>query len=947
MKNQKYYRSFRTTLAVIALGAAGLFVYQEDHHSDPVVAAPPIKTRANQRDNIVRTSPLSKPQESLSDAAIPAISKEIPSSHGTHYLFQEFNDWAVTYSNATPVEQQQMLAHGEIIVKQRHEQMADLIEKSPQVALDEADALSPLAREALPESLKAQLEQPVNARGDLRVMAYVGKNVAPYARFATLGDEEYAVFPAGENEILSLESNRSLLGIKLSVRRVTTGDDGKQYPRVDNLMALRQERVRVLSTEEVTVALKSAENGSEPACEVSAKNVAMAQVPAAIETGGDTKWMCEPDHATAWLKSPAGIEAAGIPKVFAAFGGPGEGSFKYPSIPPGWSTGDKNFLVGKFRCADQATYPYTNLSTIVQSMFDQVRIWSYGKIYFSNITYTPIFTLPRTAAQYKYEPLQYSLRNDANAILNQYYNLVNYSFYAVCAADTMYNRDGGADTGGKYMEIGNPANWIFQHELGHNLGLPHANLWAPSTSDPIGPGSWNEYGGSNSSMGANWASYNTMDRFYIRWLTLNDTHDLASRTNGTYTIYDPDVSALTTGRKYTIRIPRSDGSFYFVEFRPRPTEFTNKSAVDVTTQNGIRILRTSDAAQLDLTPQSAGNQFDGALVAGKEFYDSSENIAIKAIAKGGSGANQYFQVQVIFNRATVTSGRTYMLRSRANGGLIAGVANYSGENSAPVTQQNWEGYPNQKWVLMKVDASNYKLINANSGKALTIGGFSKVNGGLAEQYQYVDSYNQKWQIVSTDNGSFKLINNNSGLALTSPSPTTQAGLQLFQWEYQNATNQQWFFDEVNPLVSGSNYFIASRNSGKAMEVASYSTADGGNVQQWQWYATGSQKWKANSQGGAVQAFINVNSQKALEVSGYSTSDGANIQQWSWQGNNQWQKWTLEAVDNDAGGFWYKIVNVGSGKVVDVSSGSTADGANIYQYQSLSGPNQQWRFTAVN
>lgn len=945
MKNHKYYYPLRTSLAVIALGIAGVIIYQATNHTDQVVAAAPTTFRVSQRNRDTTAPPTQKPLESVVENVTPVAPAETLEGDAGGLVFKEFNAWAITYSTATPLQQKQMLPHGESIVKRRHELMAGLIEKSPQVALDEADALSPLAREALPESLKSQLEQHVNKRGDLRVMAYAGKDTVPYARFTVLDNEEYSVFPAGQSETLAKESNRSLLGIKLAVNRVATDKDGKRYPRVDKLMALRKERVRVLSKEEVTVAMKSLKKGAEPSCDISKTSVAVVEAPAAIETGGGEKWLCQPAHVPTWLKSPAGINAAAIPTGYAAFGGPGEGSGRYPRVDVGWSTGQKTFLVGKFRCADQATYPYPNLETIVRTMLRQVNRWSYGKITVTP-TFTTLLTLPHTAAEYKYQPGQYSLRDDATAVMRQYYNVDSYTFYAACAADTLYNREGGADTVGRFMEISNPGNFIFQHELGHNIGLPHANVWDPSTSNPIGPGIWREYGGSYSSMGANNSSFNTMDRFYINWLTLNETHDLSSRTNGTYTIYDPDVLRTTVGRKYTIRIPRSDGSFYFVEFRPRANALADRSTVDATTQNGIRILRTPDAAQLDLTPQSLGGQFDGALVAGKEFYDERENITIKAIDMGGSVGSQYFNVQVIFNRSTIIPGRTYLLRSRDEG-MTLGVDNSSGENSAPVTQQVRTNYTNQKWVILKADEFSHKLVNANSGKCLTVAGLSTANNGLVDQYQYVGADSQKWRIVSTDNGHFKLLNVLSGHALSSPFPTSRPGLQIKQYEYVGGDSQQWWFEEMTPLNPGNNYRIKALNSGKFLDIAGSSTADGTYIYQWlQSSYAAFQSFTASSHGGPAIALTNVGTQKVIEVGGYGMADGVGLQQWQWVGHS-WQQWRLEAQDHDSEGFSYKLVNVGSGKAASVRGNSNDNGAPIEQYPWYGYTNQQWRFMRTN
>jgi Ricin-type beta-trefoil lectin domain-like len=131
-----------------------------------------------------------------------------------------------------------------------------------------------------------------------------------------------------------------------------------------------------------------------------------------------------------------------------------------------------------------------------------------------------------------------------------------------------------------------------------------------------------------------------------------------------------------------------------------------------------------------------------------------------------------------------------------------------------------------------------------------------------------------------------------------------------------------------------------------LDVAGSSTANGTYIYQWAAvpYAP-FQKWTASAQGGATLALTNVGSQKVLEVGGYATADGGGIQQWQWVGHN-FQKWRLEVSEQDAAGFWYKMVNVGSGKVADVSGVSVADGARLTQYSSWGGYNQQFRFTAA-
>lgn len=86
--------------------------------------------------------------------------------------------------------------------------------------------------------------------------------------------------------------------------------------------------------------------------------------------------------------------------------------------------------------------------------------------------------------------------------------------------------------------------------------------------------------------------------------------------------------------------------------------------------------------------------------------------------------------------------------------------------------------------------------------------------------------------------------------------------------------------------------------------------------------------------------VNVASGKALDVSGQSTANGANVAIWSyWGGNNQ--KWTIEAV-----GSYYKINNVNSGKALDVYQSSTENHGSIIQYDYWGGHNQQWSIVYV-
>jgi prepilin-type N-terminal cleavage/methylation domain-containing protein len=82
--------------------------------------------------------------------------------------------------------------------------------------------------------------------------------------------------------------------------------------------------------------------------------------------------------------------------------------------------------------------------------------------------------------------------------------------------------------------------------------------------------------------------------------------------------------------------------------------------------------------------------------------------------------------------------------------------------------------------------------------------------------------------------------------------------------------------------------------------------------------------------------------KGLDVTGASTADGANIQQWTYSGNAQ-QKWQVTSLGSNQ----YSILNINSGKSLDVTGASTADGANIQQWTYGGYAQQKWTIMSTD
>ena len=87
------------------------------------------------------------------------------------------------------------------------------------------------------------------------------------------------------------------------------------------------------------------------------------------------------------------------------------------------------------------------------------------------------------------------------------------------------------------------------------------------------------------------------------------------------------------------------------------------------------------------------------------------------------------------------------------------------------------------------------------------------------------------------------------------------------------------------------YTLVNRNSGKCLDVAGGSTADGANVRQWTCNGGANQRWRVEDQGDDTSRLVNVASGKVLDTADCATADGADLRQWTWL-NNTCQRFRL-------------------------------------------------------
>jgi hypothetical protein len=112
------------------------------------------------------------------------------------------------------------------------------------------------------------------------------------------------------------------------------------------------------------------------------------------------------------------------------------------------------------------------------------------------------------------------------------------------------------------------------------------------------------------------------------------------------------------------------------------------------------------------------------------------------------------------------------------------------------------------------------------------------------------------------------------------------------------------------------------------------------VQQYQCNGTGAQKFAVTNMGAGWYRLLNTHSGKAIDIAAASTADGAKVQQYTDNGTSA-QRFSIKP---GADATTFVITNEGSAKCLDVADWSTNDGGRIQQWTCGGGVNQAWRFT---
>ena len=342
------------------------------------------------------------------------------------------------------------------------------------------------------------------------------------------------------------------------------------------------------------------------------------------------------------------------------------------------------------------------------------------------------------------------------------------------------------------------------------------------------------------------------------------------------------------------------------------------------------------------------------------FDDGSASLAAPCDDLGISG---YW-----FIRPASAEGLSLTAESEADGANVS-IAFVGTQLSQTFTFEYADGY--------------YHIVCAESGLALeTAPGVASSPSNVTLGRTVAQSKRQQWAGVRTQDGSLRFQNLATGYWLAVGGE--QAGANVEAEADPSVESSMFSLVAQDDLLSEGIFTIAPKgDSSKALDVTSASTADGANVQLWdgngslaqKWYVkrasgrantytlqslcsgkqlasdsdgnvvqraadgTDAQEWRADVRGGLV-TLTNLGNGRVLDLSGGSTSSGTNVQTWASNGTDA-QLFVLRETQPLPDGL-YTLRLSGSDQVIDVSDGSLDAGANVQTWASNGSGAQIWR-----
>lgn len=504
-------------------------------------------------------------------------------------------------------------ASGKALATRRRGLMKELIELDPELAITHAIWRDDLR--LLPASIVPIVERPFSSHGDFLVSIVESPSGtmtdSRIERETVIGGSAFKTFVYGRRSTMTTKLNVPLQGVML-----------------DGIVALDEAPLRKIEPAEF--AANDVDLGS------------VAEFGVAAEVGGELKYFSSESDLDQYV--------AGLLDWESKIGPDHQGEpLRSGELASPWTEGVKQVLVMRVDFPDRVGDPVDyNNQPLTQTRARELIINevspfflnnSYGKTHL-DVTVTPVLRLPQTQAFYAQGVNYQNMMADARAAAaaagfpSNNFNLDILAFSYAPAFG--FNARALVGTRGVWLN-GVFGMGVTAHELGHNYGLWHSNLWRTSDGSVIGPGTSVEYGDPFDQMGTTGGAiyhFNAQYKRALDWLTDQSVQTVAA--DGIYRVFAQDSPV--PGGIRALRIRKNAEKEYWVDYRELFTQndyVTNGAIIRWHyPQTGGPPAGPPGTTLLDTTPSTGTT--DAPLLVGQNLYDAENRIRISVVGKGNT-----------------------------------------------------------------------------------------------------------------------------------------------------------------------------------------------------------------------------------------------------------------------------------------------------------------------
>ena len=353
-------------------------------------------------------------------------------------------------------------------------------------------------------------------------------------------------------------------------------------------------------------------------------------------------------------------------------------------------------------------------------------------------------------------------------------------------------------------------------------------------------------------------------------------------------------------------------------------------------------------AEVELTMQSLAhaNLPAGAYEIRTSYCAKVLDIASGKYALGGAlvqthGANgtiaQRWYLQKVGEHYVITNG-------------VSGLAlDMGGENAAKDTQLTMASYTgdvSQQWDIFEVGGGeSYEIVSVANGMALDVKGKSSANGAKVQIHNANHSAAQRWKLTKIDasvsDGTYVITSfAGSSYAFDVQGGSKTAGAVIQAHKSNGSLAQAWKFTFDEKVGA---YRIRSVNSGKLLGLPGSKTTLGLQVQQLAAASDASQLWSVTKNADGSYSLTSVYGGRTLGLEGATLVNDAKVVLQTKTGDAT-QKWSLGEATLLNDGLYLMATALDTSKIIDIKSGSTAEGATAQLWSRNNTLAQKWVVT---